>query len=200
MIRWSITIVTLTALIASWITALSTGKFTAHMLAHVAGVALAPPVLVSAFAARPAWFSAPLAAPLACGCEFLVVWGWHLPMLHAAAHRNGAVFVFEQISFLLAGVAVWGSVLAATQAAETRSRALSGVAALLVTSMHMTLLGALLSVSTRVWVTHGGGGDGLWDQQLGGIVMLGIGGLAYLAGALLLLGRALQDPVSGVRS
>jgi putative membrane protein len=70
---------------------------------------------------------------------------------------------------------------------------------LLVTSMHMTLLGALLSVSNRVWVSHDGGDAGLWDQQLGGIVMLGIGGLAYLTGALLLLGRALQEPGSGVR-
>ena len=72
------------------------------------------------------------------------------------------------------------------------------MAGLLFTSMHMTLLGALLALAPRpIYPDHhhpGGWLDltPLSDQQLGGTVMLAVGGIVYLAGALTLMARVLR--------
>ena len=63
----------------------------------------------------------------------------------------------------------------------------AGVIGLLLTSMHMTLLGALLTMSPRLLYSHhhsSGKLDPLTDQYLGGAVMLVVGGAAFLAGGL----------------
>jgi putative membrane protein len=83
-------------------------------------------------------------------------------------------------------------------AVESRVHAAAGAAALLVTSIHMTLLGALLSLSQRA--LFGAGQvtcfgtvlDGTEDQQFGGIIMLLVGAVVYLAGGLLLVARLLE--------
>nr|WP_241769342.1 cytochrome c oxidase assembly protein [Sphingomonas melonis] len=62
---------------------------------------------------------------------------------------------------------------------------------MLVTSMHMTLLGALIGLAPRPLYMHHGP-DALADQQLAGVVMLLVGGIAYLIGGLAMLGRLLQ--------
>lgn len=76
---------------------------------------------------------------------------------------------------------------------------MAGVLALLFTSMHMTLLGALLGLSPRPLFHHNQaeitalGLNPLEDQHVGGIIMLAVGGLAYLAGGLALVARLLRD-------
>ena len=76
-------------------------------------------------------------------------------------------------------------------------RALAGIAGLLLTSMHMTLLGVLLAMSGRPLYQHTGsalsGLSPLEDQQMGGVIMLAFGGSAYLIGGLYLLFGLLQD-------
>lgn len=179
-------------LIGGWSVALATGTFVAHMTAHMLAVAVAPPLLVLAgLGAGQRWLAGPRAAVLACATELVVVWGWHLPWLHAAAREHLAAFVLEQGSYLLAGCAVWAGAL--RSAYRNSSAQLAGAGVLLITSMHMSLLGGLLAVVPRPLYTHGHGLEPLWDQQLGGIVMLGIGGLTYLAGGLWLLARVLRD-------
>lgn len=69
--------------------------------------------------------------------------------------------------------------------------------ALFFTSMHMTLLGALIGLAPRpIYGDHlhhaGNGLSALVDQQLGGVIMLAIGGVIYLAGGLILMARVLQ--------
>jgi putative membrane protein len=76
-------------------------------------------------------------------------------------------------------------------------RAGAGVVALLLTSMHMTLLGALLALAPRtLYGTHAGvasdAASALSEQHLGGAIMLGVGGVAYLAGGLWLSARLLR--------
>ena len=72
-------------------------------------------------------------------------------------------------------------------------RAAAGVVALLLTSMHMTLLGALLALSPRPLYAHAGHGPSALDEQhLGGAIMLGVGGVSYLAGGLWLSVRLLH--------
>ena len=70
------------------------------------------------------------------------------------------------------------------------------------TSMHMTLLGVLLALAGRPLYAHGGatpfGLSALQDQHVGGVVMLTVGGFAYLAGALWLLASLLRARRAGV--
>src|SRR3546814_18505574 len=77
--------------------------------------------------------------------ELVVVWGWHLPLLHHAARSSTAALAAEQASFLAVGLALWLSVLGG-RAAQRHARLAGGVVALLLTSMHMTLLGVRKSV------------------------------------------------------
>src|SRR5690606_4715706 len=111
------------------------------------------------------------------------VWGWHLPAAHVAAQTSAAASVAEQASFLGAGLLLWLAVL-------HPGRQLAGAGGLLLTSMHMTLLGALLILAQRsLYPSAICGGPA--DQQLGGMIMLGIGTPIYLVGGLILTARAL---------
>lgn len=167
---------------------------TGHMVAHMIAVALAAPLLALALSGGPLdparrWpaFANPLALSLV---ELASVWVWHLPAVrHAAGHGPGTQ-LFELLCFLLAGTLLWLAVLAAP--------AVAGVGALLLTSMHMTLLGALIGLAPRPLydrMAHAApfGLSPLQDQQLGGAAMLAIGAAAYLLGALAVLGGMLRQ-------
>ena len=196
----------LAILAALWIGPLperARGSFAAHMVMHMGVVAIASPVLaIGLLRLWPALANrlTPALAILASFAEFAAVWTWHAPALHDAARVELPLLVFEQGSFLLAGLFVWMTAIgAATPDNSTHAARASGAVALLVTSMHMTLLGALLLLSPRplyecakicapaAWLTP------LEDQQLGGVVMLVIGGVSYLAGGLTLLFSALNE-------
>jgi putative membrane protein len=147
-----------------WFGPLLTGAhygFTGHMAVHVGLVAIAAPLLAVGLAGSrldPTPHAPLLFAPvLAAALEFVVVWGWHAPVLHDAARAGGAVLVAEQLSFLAVGMLVW---LAAFGRGRGPARATwaSGIMALFLTSMHMTLLGALLALSPRLLYGHGHAG------------------------------------------
>ena len=195
----------LLVLAATWLgplPGLSRGAFAAHMLMHMGVVAVAAPMIAVGLAggrhdpARrwPRWFAPMVASAL----EFVVVWAWHAPALHHAARHVPGLLVLEQGSFLLVGLLVWIAAFGG-DAARRRDRAAAGVAGLLMTSMHMTLLGVLLALASRP--LYGGHGDvltlsslsPLQDQHLGGVLMLVFGGVSYLAGALVLLAGLLRD-------
>ncbi len=170
--------------------------FSAHMTTHVAVVAVAAPLLALGVAGGrfdpvrrvPGWF-APV--PLSLG-EFAVVWAWHSPALHHAAREHAAWRVVEQGSFLAAGFAVWLAAFGGG-AALRAERVGAGVVALLLTSMHMTLLGALLALAPRALYPECGGLD---DQHLGGAIMLLVGGASYLLGGLWLTASLLRGEVA----
>lgn len=163
---------------------------TGHMVAHMIAVAVAAPLLALGLQATtfdPATRWPRLATPLvAAVVEAMIVWGWHVPALRRLADHGNLWLAAEQVGFLAAGLLLWSAVLA------PRHRA-AGIAALLVTSMHMTLLGALIGLAPRPLYSHHGAGA-LVDQQLAGVVMLMVGGIAYLCGGLAMLGRLLQMP------
>jgi putative membrane protein len=165
-------------------------SFAAHMTLHMAVVAVAAPLLSIAMAGlrwdpvlrHPLLFAA---VPASVG-ELIIVWAWHSPGLHHFARHTRFGFVLEQSMFLAAGVWVWLSAFGG-QRPRSRSRSGAGVIGLLLTSMHMTLLGALLVMSPRLLYGHHHGGgflDPITDQHLGGAVMLIVGGAAFLAGGL----------------
>jgi cytochrome c oxidase assembly factor CtaG len=81
-----------------------------------------------------------------------------------------------------------------------------GVFSLFATSLHATLLGALLTLSPSVWYASyaaaagPGGLSALEDQQLAGLVMWVPGGLVYVGVALALCAALLRDDGAPTRS
>jgi putative membrane protein len=176
-------------------------SFTAHMMLHTAVVAVAAPFValgIARTAVDPVRTIARIVAPIpASMIELVIVWTWHAPALHRAARVEPALFVLEQASFLFGGVWLWIAAVGGTNE-QRRRRAGAGVAALLFTSMHMTLLGALFALADRPLFGHAMpevAASPVSDQQTGGVIMLLVGGSAYLIGALWLTRLAL-DPRS----
>ncbi len=185
------------------------GPFSGHMAMHMAVVAVAAPLLcfgVAGSALDPARrFPAVFAVVPASIAELVLVWGWHTPALHHAARHSTLALLLEQGSFLLSGVWLWASAVGG----DRHQRGGAGILALLLTSMHMTLLGALFALPPRLVYDHGpasarghehgaeqhgahevaaaAGSDGLsplQDQHLGGAIMIVLGGASYLCGGL----------------
>src|SRR5699024_9285367 len=124
------------------------------------------------------------------------VWSWHAPALRAAAVASPMVTAAEQATFLAVGLLLWTTSLARNGG---RSHAAAGAGALLLTSIHMTMLGALLALSPRplygtgMVTCFGTVLEAGQDQQLGGAIMLLVGAVVYLAGGLHLAARLLDD-------
>jgi putative membrane protein len=166
-------------------------SFAAHMLMHMMVVAIAAPLVALGFAGlrhdpvrrHPALFTALPASLL----ELAVVWAWHTPVLHQLARTSLPFLVLEQGSFLLAGLLLWMACLGFAPEARA-SRSAAGVVGLLLTSVHMTLLGALLALAPRPLYGRTAHIDATDDQIIGGI----IGGIVYLIGGLGLMTRLLN--------
>lgn len=193
----------LVTLLGAWLLPLRSlvpGPFSAHMTMHMAVVAVAAPLIALGLAGGR--FDPVLRAPLlfspvpASVVELVVVWSWHTPALHHAARHVAWLTVIEQLTFLSSGLLVWLAAFGGNPG-ERGERGGAGVMALLLTSMHMTLLGALLALPPRALYTHPhhtpGGLGALDDQHLGGAIMLLVGGVVYLAGGLWLSWQLLRQ-------
>ena len=186
-------VIGLAVLAAVWLgplPALARHSFSAHMTLHIAVVALAAPLIAAGLAntrfdpvTRWRRLFAPIPASIV---ELIVVWGWHLPALHHAARADSLILLLEQSTFLVSGLFLWMSALGGSRAQSWRAGA--GVGALLFTSIHMTLLGALFALTPRALYGH----SDLFDQHLGGAIMLLVGGTSYLAGGLWLTSSILR--------
>ncbi|MCA9134044.1 MAG: cytochrome c oxidase assembly protein [Planctomycetales bacterium] len=195
-------------LLLAWMGPLPTmavSSFAAHMALHMAVVAVAAPLISIGMAGRrydPVKRLPGLFAPIPASVgELLIVWAWHAPRLHHYARYHMDGFALEQLMFLASGVWVWLSAFGGSQP-RTRARSGAGVVGLLLTSMHMTLLGALLTMSPRLLYAHhhhGSGLDPLLDQYLGGALMLVVGGAAFLSGGLWLARDLVQPPAPNGR-
>lgn len=202
MTRRSLAALGLATLALVWLApldALAGGAFAAHMTMHMGVVAVAAPLLALALAggrfdpvARAPQLFPPIPMSLV---ELFVVWIWHAPALHHAARESLALRAVEQGSFLLSGLAVWLSAFGGGEILRAQRRA-AGVAALLLTSMHMTLLGALLALPPRplYHASHPHGAAALDDQHIGGAIMLTAGAVVYLAGGVWLAAELLRRP------
>jgi len=167
---------------------------TGHMTGHMIAVAVSAPLLAFGLAGRPLdparrWprVVTPMAMML---FELLAVWSWHLPVLRRLTVDFPAIAATEHAIFLAAGLLLWSAAIHAPNRA-------AGIGALLLTSMHMTLLGVLICLAPRpLYAMHHHAVpfdlDALADQQIGGVVMLVIGGASYLLGGLALLAGLLK--------
>ncbi|HEX2146356.1 MAG TPA: cytochrome c oxidase assembly protein [Pseudorhizobium sp.] len=179
-------------------------SFSVHMIVHMGVVAVVAPLLAMGLTGSPydltmRWPGfTPVVASLV---ELAAVWGWHLPAARELAETSWAVTAVEQTTFLLAGLLLWLSCLGGALDGR-EGRRLAGTFGLLFTSMHMTLLGALLALSPRplygdAEVTcFGVPLSAAVDQQAGGVVMLLVGAIVYLIGGVTLLATTLEPRTS----
>ena len=184
--------------------AMSRTAFSAHMLLHLGIVALVAPLLALGLSRvgvqldgvrnLRGW------AILAFSVEMVVVWGWHAPALHEAAARDVTVFVIQQISFLIAGLAVW----LLGFAARSKAAASATVIGFFFSFVHMTMLGMLLILAPKLiypaeLCLGAFGFEQLEDQRFGGILMAAWGGLVYMAGGVIFGARLLlrEEPDEG---
>jgi putative membrane protein len=174
---------------------LAARSFAAHMALHLAVVAAAAPLLALGLVRALPRASPVLAAPVAATTEMVAVWAWHVPALCTAARGTAWGFAAEQATWLAVGLLLWASVLA-----PGRDGPWAGIVALLLTAMHMALLGALIAFAPRLLypalVTPEAlpfGLDARADQALGGVAMLAVGGTVYAVAALALAARQLGE-------
>ncbi|MGQ7846015.1 cytochrome c oxidase assembly protein [Granulosicoccus sp. 3-233] len=171
------------------LTKLGLPDFAIHMIRHMTLVSIAAPLLV--LGTPRLCQSLPSIPLLASFAEFVIVWTWHMPGAHDLTRNSGGWLVFEQACFLVTGLLLWASVL-------DPDKALAGAGALLLTSMHMTLLGALIILSPRTLYSHAAHADmvhSLEAQQLGGMIMLVIGTPIYLLAGLWRIRDVLKTPL-----
>jgi len=203
---------TLVLSILSPLDALGGELFWAHMLQHEVMMLVAAPLLVlgkplaglvwglpaawrpgAARLARLLGLRAAmrsLTRPLAAWLQHLVVlWGWHAPVLFVAAVERQWVHDLQHASFLLSALIFWWAVFQGC----VHGRQGMAVFYLFTTAVHSSVLGALLTFSTRLWypvyaqTAPAWGLSALQDQQLGGLIMWVPGGVVFLVAALALL-------------
>lgn len=162
----------------------------AHMWLHMTVVGIGVPLVAVG------WTQLgrlrPLPSVLAIGAslvDLVVIWLWHAPALHEAARGDMLALAIEQTSFAAAALLVWLVALNGPR--------IAGALTLFFTSMHMTLLGALIALAPRSLYAghvHGTaiGLTPMLDQQVGGVIMLAVGGVVYFAGAVWLAAEALR--------
>lgn len=162
--------------------ALSSALFSARTVHHLLLVAIAAPLF--------AWGAPTLRRPalgLSLAIHAAVFWAWHAPLAYGGALSSDLAYWLMQLSLLASAAWFWASVRAAPAPAA--------VAALLVATVQMGLLGALLTfaeqplyaphlLTTAAWRL-----TPLQDQQIAGLIMWAPASALYLAMALVLLGR-----------
>jgi putative membrane protein len=137
----------------------------------------------------------PLSATILHGAA---LWLWHAPVLYTLALSNEAVHRIEHLSFFFTGLLFWWTLLYGRGAQRgERVRDAAAIGCLFLTLLHSGILGALLTLSPRVWypaqVLYSAdfGLSPLEDQQLAGILMWVPMGTVYTAAALYFAHRLL---------
>ncbi len=165
--------------------ALSSALFSARVTHHVVLTAVVAPLLVYALPVRIQRWRGGLA--FWTGVQALTFWLWHAPPMYEAALSSDATYWAMQLTLLGTAVGFWSSV--------RRAGGLSAVAALLVSTVQMGLLGALITFARgplfapHYFTTKSWGYTPLQDQQLAGLIMWAPSAALYLAAALWVAGR-----------
>jgi putative membrane protein len=130
----------------------------------------------------------------------LALWLWHVPRFFDAVLQDAVLHDVQHLSFLLAALVFWAAMI------ETRRQEQQGAAILYLftTTIHTSVLGALITFATRPWyaaylqIPRAWGLTALEDQQLGGLIMWVPGSLVYVGIALALLVRWIRASDSAV--
>lgn len=117
-----------------------------------------------------------------------VVWAWHLPALYDAAARHPALHATEHLSMLVVSFVFWWRVRRLEVGVGQRQ--VVAFFMLFAVMFPELVLGAFITFAreplfeSHRLATEARGGDPVADQQIGGLVMLMLGGLVYAGAAL----------------
>jgi len=169
--------------------------FSAHMAQHLLLTLLFPPLLLYG---TPAWVVRPILAPrwvtavarvatrpvIAAATFTAPIVLWHVPMFYEAALRDHDLHIVQHLVFLGTAVVMWWPVLSPVPELP-RIPYPGQMLYLFLLGLPMSITGALITLSDsvlypfyaaapRVWKDV----DALADQQIGGLLMWVVGGLA----------------------
>jgi putative membrane protein len=134
----------------------------------------------------------PIAAWLIHG---ITIWIWHVPALYQATLESEWIHATQHLFFLITALLFWWTLLAG----KANMQHGVAVAYVFTTAVHTSVLGALLTCSTRLWYpiyegrTETWGLNALQDQQLGGLIMWVPAGLVYIVLGLWLFAAWLRE-------
>lgn len=187
------------AAVLSPLCALSVALFAARVGQHMLLLLIAAPLLALGMPApRLALSHTRLWG--SCALFFAALWFWHMPAPYDATFSSTAVYWSMHVSLSGSAVLLWRELLHAPGALNAEA-----LGAGTVTSIHMGLLGAVLSLATHplfFWhltTTQAWGLTPLQDQQLGGVLMWVPGVALFLWAALRSLDR-LRTALQGARA
>jgi putative membrane protein len=125
----------------------------------------------------------------------VALWVWHVPLLYDYALDHEGVHVFQHACFFGSATLFWWGIAHGRHGRRGYGAAVVYVFA---TAVHGGILGALLTVSPRVWyapylVAHPSGLTPLEDQQLAGLLMWIPASLIFAAGGLVLFAAWLKE-------
>lgn len=181
----------------------------AHMVQHLLLTVVAPPLWLLG---TPSWLLAPLtrrpraaragavlthpAAALGLGSAVLVL--WHLPVAFEAALRDDGLHALEHASLVATALCLWWPVAGPPLQAWPQPAPPVQLLTLFLATVPMTAVGSPVAMADRLlYPAHAAGGaalEPLLDQQLGGVLMLVGGTLAYLvAGSVVYFRWALRE-------
>jgi putative membrane protein len=157
--------------------ALSVSLFAARVAQHMVLLLAAAPLIA---ASLPRWRTIKRPAFLwsATIAFFVLLWFWHMPTPYEATFRSPAIYWLMHVSLAGSGVALWAALL--------RQHSAQALAAGLVTSIQMGLLGAIICLAAwpmyrpHYTTTQAWGLSPLADQQMGGVIMWVPGCLIFL--------------------
>jgi cytochrome c oxidase assembly factor CtaG len=134
--------------------------------------------------------------------QAIVLWAWHAPPLFDRALESDGWHVAQHLSFLIASLLFWWSMLNPRRGGQPLT-----AACLFLTSLVEGALGALMALSQSPWYSDyaamgvsGIGLDPVTDQQLAGLVMWIPGGALHGGVAVLLLYRWLAEADHAARA
>lgn len=169
--------------------ALSVALFSARIAQHMLLILGAAPLIALATPPDPRG-AARLRLWAACLAFFVALWFWHMPRPYDATFTSAVLYWLMHLT--LSGSAIWLWYELLHPARDTSvERVLVGA----LTSMHMGLLGAVLTSASRplyffhLTTTQVWGLTALEDQQLGGVFMWVPGIILFLWAAMRTLGR-----------
>lgn len=165
------------AALVSPLCALSVSLFAARVAQHMILLLAAAPLIAASF---PQWrvIKRPAFLWSATTVFFALLWFWHMPTPYEATFRSPAVYWLMHVSLVGSGIALWAALL--------RQRSAQALAAGLVTSIQMGLLGAIICLASwpmyrpHYATTQTWGLSPLADQQMGGVIMWVPGCLIFL--------------------
>jgi putative membrane protein len=196
--------------------ALAEMLFSAHMAQHTLLIGIAAPLIVLGRPLRAGMWALPRSARRAIArgrvghtimsithigaahafvLHAAALWVWHLPALYQASLGDQRIHAFQHACFLITALVFWSALL------DARHRSHYGIAVLYLfaTTVHTSVLGALMTVAPAGWYPRYAAGTEAWgmslleDQQLAGLIMWMPAGLLYTAAALLLLAAWLRE-------